>query len=308
VELAHIDWLQRHTPPDPRLVAGIGDDAAVFAPFGAAPLVAAVDVITDLVDFRIAEVTPEQIGHKALGVNLSDLAAMAARPLAYLAALVLPQRVGDEPPAAELAQGIHRGMQRLATAHHVALAGGDTNTWSGPLAVSVTALGLCTGRGPLLRSGAQPGDWLLVTGPLGGSLLGRHLAVAPRVELMIALHAAYELHAAIDISDGLALDAARLATASACGVELDLAAIPVHDDAARMAQGTGRTPLDHALGDGEDFEILVAAPPAEAARMLAEAPRATQLTRVGQCVEEPGLWQRTGRGERIPLPPRGYQH
>jgi thiamine-monophosphate kinase len=308
LELAHIDWLQLGTPSDPRLVAGIGDDAAVFAPFGASQLVAAVDVITDLVDFRIAEVSPEQIGHKALGVNLSDLAAMAARPLAYLAALVLPQRAFDEPATAELAQGIHRGMQRLAAAHDVALAGGDTNTWSGPLAVSVTALGLCTGRGPLLRSGARPGDWLLVTGPLGGSLLGRHLAVTPRVELMIALHAAYELHAAIDISDGLTLDAARLATASGCGVELDLAALPVHDDAYRLARDTGRTPLDHALSDGEDFEILLAAPPAEAARMLAEAPQATQLTRIGQCIAEPGLWQQTPLGERIPLTPRGYQH
>jgi thiamine-monophosphate kinase len=309
VERDFVAWLTRRQSPDPRLAAGLGDDAAVFSPFASgARLVAAVDAITDRVDFHIDATTPEAVGHKALGVNLSDLAAMAAAPLAYLAALVLPRDGGAGHDAAGLARGIHEGMARLAQRHGAVLAGGDTNTWDGPLAVSVTVLGLVGARGPLRRCGALPGDVLLVTGPLGGSLSGRHLAVAPRVSEMQELHGRHALHAAIDLSDGLALDASRLAEASGCGVELDLAAIPVHDDARAMAQKSGRSPLQHALGDGEDFEILIAAPADQVAAILSAPPSGLRIAAIGRCVPEAGLWQRDAQGNRSPLPATGYEH
>lgn len=302
MEQAFLNWLKHRLPPTPAIL-GIGDDAAVLPWSGGAGMVVTTDAVTDEVDFRLAKVTPEQAGHKALGVNLSDLAAMAAEPLAAFVTLVLP-RDG----AFELAQGILNGMAPLSARHGVAIAGGDTNVWEGRLVISVTAIGRTTERGPLTRSGARPGHELLVTGSLGGSILGRHLAVEPRVAEALRLHAGYDVRAGMDISDGLALDASRLAAASGCGVVLDLDAVPVSDDAVRLAETTGRTPLDHALGDGEDFELLLAASPAEAARIVRDQPLDVPVTRIGEFVADRGLWKRDAAGHLEPLPPTGFLH
>src|SRR5262249_23631477 len=140
-----------------------------------------------------------------------------------------------------------------------ALAGGDTNSWDGPLVISVTIVGEATGRGPVTRAGARPGDWLLVTGPLGGSILGKHLDFTPRVREAIQLHQAVELHAMIDISDGLAADVHHICEESRCGAILFAEAIPISPEAAKLQDG--RPPLEHALSDGEDFELAFAVSP-----------------------------------------------
>jgi thiamine-monophosphate kinase len=303
MERLFIDWLANQLPPNPKLRVDFGDDAAVLRWADGGDMVVTTDAVTDGVDFRVGEATPEQIGHKALGVNLSDLAAMAAQPVAAVVSLVLP-RDG----ALELATGVYRGMLPLARRFDVTIAGGDTNAWDGPLVISITAIGRTTARGPLTRSGARPGDVLLVTGALGGSILGRHLAVEPRVREALALHAAYELHAGMDISDGLALDASRLAAASHCGVAIDLAAIPVARDAERLAASSGRSALEQALGDGEDFELLLAVPPGEDERILRDQPLAVPVTRIGEFVANPGLWKRDSAGKLEPLPPTGFTH
>jgi thiamine-monophosphate kinase len=199
-------------------------------------------------------------------------------------------------------------MLPLAERFDLALAGGDTNLWDGPLAIAVTALGRVTAGRPLTRSGARPGDALLVTGALGGSILGRHLAVEPRVSEAIELHTKYHLHAGMDISDGLALDASRLAAASGCGVALKLAAIPISADAHRLARTSGRTPLDHVLGDGEDFELLIAAAPEVAEVIVRDQPLGVPVTRMGRFVEQRGLWQADVNGHLEPLEPTGFRH
>jgi thiamine-monophosphate kinase len=303
MERIFLDWLAKHLPPSPHLRLGVGDDAAVVRWDEGRDLVVTTDAITDKVDFRLAHVEPEQIGHKALGVNLSDLAAMAAEPVAAVVSLVLPRE-----GALELAVGLYRGMLPLAEKFQLAIAGGDTNTWEGPLAISVTAMGRTTERGPLTRSGARPGDVLMVTGALGGSILGRHLAVEPRVGEALVLHQAYELHAGMDVSDGLALDASRLAAASGCGVAIELATIPISADARRLAASTGRTPLDHALGDGEDFELLLAVPADAAAAILRDQPLEIPVTAIGRFVETPGLWEESGEGVLTELEAAGYEH
>lgn len=304
MERALVEWLEGALPPHPLLRLGIGDDAAVLKWADGGDVVVTTDAITDSVDFRIAEVTREQIGHKALGVNLSDLAAMAAEPIAAVVSLVLPRC-----DALELAIGLYRGLLPLAEQFGVAVAGGDTNVWDGPLAISVTAIGRVMPRGPLTRSGARPGDLVLVTGSLGGSLLGRHLAVEPRVREALLLHDRYDLTAGMDISDGLALDASRLAAASRCGVALNLDAVPVSVDAARLAQSSGQSPLAHALGDGEDFELLLTAGPDAAEAMLREQPLDVPLTRIGEVVEQPGLWHvGAGAGGLEPLESSGFLH
>ncbi|MBN1912476.1 MAG: thiamine-phosphate kinase [Pirellulales bacterium] len=300
-----IDQLRRRLPDHPLLRKGVGDDAAVLRMAGTDECVVTVDLLTDGVDFRLDEVDPRRVGHKALAVNLSDLAAMAARPLAGVIALALPRRGG-----LELALALYDGILPLAERYDLAVAGGDTNSWDGPLAVSITLLGQVTERGPLLRSGATPGDRILVTGAFGGSILGRHLDVEPRVDEVLLLAQHYKLHAGIDVSDGLSIDLFHLTQESGCGAELDLHAVPVHDDARRLADqlADGSTALDHALGDGEDFELILAAGPDVARRIVDDQPLGVPVTDVGRFVAEPGLWQTDRQSGRRPLPPRGWEH
>lgn len=305
MEAEFLAWLHERLPAHPRLMLGIGDDAALLDLSSRPQCVVTVDLLTDGVDFRLGEVTPERIGRKALAVNLSDLAAMAARPLAAVVALALP-RSG----ALSLAQGLYRGLLALADEYQVAIAGGDTNTWDGPLVISVTAIGQLTEHGTLTRSGAQPGDALIVTGELGGSILGKHFDFQPRVAEALALAARYDLHAGIDVSDGLSLDLSRLAAASGCGAVIEVDRVPIAMAARQLANSLvdGVTPLEHALADGEDFELLLAAPPDEARRMVDERPLDVPLTVIGHMVAQRGLWQLDAAGVRAPLAPRGWQH
>lgn len=308
-----IDWLRRRLLADPRAPLGFGDDAAVVDWSGAAVagngrLVVTVDTVTDQVDFRLDEIEPWQAGHKALGVNLSDLAAMAAEPIGAVISLVLPRQGGAGRSTLQLGQELYEGIVPLAEKFDVAIVGGDTNAWDGPLAISVTAFGRTTPRGPLTRGGAKPGDWLLVTGALGGSILGRHLAFEPRVREALLLNERYRLSAGMDVSDGLTLDASRLAGASGCGIAIDLTHVPISQDSRILAATSGKRPLEHALGDGEDFELLVTAPPDQAMRIVREQPLGIPVTAIGLCVDQPGLWERTPSGALEPLAAAGFLH
>jgi thiamine-monophosphate kinase len=302
-ELAYIDWLRQRTPPDPRVPLGLGDDtAALLTP----PLsLITTDMLLEGSCFLLEQAGPRRVGRKALAVNLSDIAAMAGVPVAALVSLGLPRRGG-----LALAQELYLGMRELADAFGVAIIGGDTNSWDGGLVVSVTLLGQPTGSGPVRRSGAKPGDWLLVTGPLGGSIHGKHLDFTPRVREAQALHATAELHAMIDVSDGLATDLAHLCTASGCSATLEAQALPIAE--AVTAHPDSRSPLDHALHDGEDFELLVAVSPADGQRLIETQPIAgVQLVKIGQfhpaIAGQAQLRLRDAAGEQ-PLQPRGWVH
>jgi len=300
-----IRWLRGRLPGHPLLQVGPGDDAAVLDLAGVERGVVTVDMLTDGVDFELSEIDPRRAGHKALAVNLSDLAAMAARPLAGVVAVALPRQ-----GAFELAVALVEGMLPLVERYDLAFAGGDTNTWDGRLAVSVTLLGAATGRGPLRRAGARPGDRILATGRFGGSILGRHLDFEPRVREALLLNERYQLHAGMDVSDGLSLDLARMAEESRCGAILRAQSIPIADDALRLAErlADGSTPLDHALGDGEDFELILAVAPDEARRIVADQPLDVPVSDLGEFVAEPGLWLEEAEGRRRPLAPCGWQH
>lgn len=308
VELELVRWLSENLPPHPLLRIGIGDDAAVLRWPAGNELVVTTDAITDEVDFILAETDPRLVGHKALGVNLSDLAAMATEPVGVVVSLVLPRKGARGLDAKELAIELYHGMLPLAERFGVAIAGGDTNSWDGPLAISVTAFGRATDRGPLKRSGAKAGDVVLVTGALGGSILGRHLQVEPRVREALLLNERYELTAGMDVSDGVALDASRLAAASGCGIGLRLDTIPISPDAERLAACDRISPLEHALGDGEDFELLLTASPEAAERIVCDQPLDVPVTIIGACVSQLGLWKFDQQRQLLPLDASGYRH
>ena len=298
-EFAFIDWIRKQTEADPRVVVGPGDDTAVLRVRSDVGCLATTDMLLEGSCF-LMEAGGRAIGRKAMAVNLSDMAAMAGWPTAALISVGLPRQGGRA-----LAEELFLGMRETAAAFDTAIVGGDTNSWRGPLAISVTLLGEATAKGPVLRSGAKPGDWLFVTGPLGGSILGKHLTFTPRVREALRLHALVDLHAMIDISDGLAADLHHLCDESACGAELDASAIPVSDAARRMADT--RSPLDHALGDGEDFELLFAVDPSAGRELLRSQPLpGLTLACIGRCVEQ-GVWLNRDSHREI-LPPHGYVH
>lgn len=299
-EFAYIDWLRRLTPPDPRVLLGPGDDTAVLRLTPGAPCLVTADMLLEGSCFRLSEAGPRRVGRKAMAVNLSDIAAMAGRPVAAVVSAGLPRAGGRA-----LAEEVYRGLREVADAFATAVVGGDTNSWDGPLVLSVTLLGEATARGPVRRDGARPGDWLLVTGPLGGSLLGKHLDFTPRVREALLLHALADLHAMIDVSDGLAADVHHLCAESRCGAVLRVESVPVA--AAAHALNDGRPPLDHALGDGEDFELVFALPEDQARGLLRDQPvPGVTLAHLGECVEQ-GVWLEEG-GRRRPLEPHGYVH
>ena len=300
-----IAHLRKVLPAHPLLKLGPGDDAAVLRVADLEECVVTVDLLTDHVDFELSEVAAQRVGRKLLAVNLSDLAAMASRPLAAVIALVLPRAGGMR-----LAVELYEGLLPLAERYGVIIAGGDTNSWDGPLAASVTLLGAVTEHGPLRRDGARPGDRIVVTGQFGGSILGRHLDFEPRVGEALLLAERYRLHAGIDCSDGLSIDLNHVVEESGCGAVVRPDAVPVAEDAYRLARklDDGSTALEHALGDGEDFELILAVPPEEARRMLADQPLGVALVEIGEFVEAPGLWQADAKGARRALEARGYQH
>src|SRR5262249_9078816 len=154
------------------------------------------------------------------------------------------------------AESLYRGLWRLAEEFGVTIAGGDTNSWDGPLVVSVTLLAEPSEKGPVLRSGAKPGDLLLVTGALGGSIGRRHLSFTPRVREALLIHDASELHAMIDLSDGLASDVRHIAAESRVGIVVEAEQVPISADVDPALPPVER--LRHALCDGEDFELLFA--------------------------------------------------
>ncbi len=299
-EFDHIHWLRNQTPSDRRVLMGPGDDCALLAA-SEQPWLVTTDMLLEGSHFKLAEAGPVRVGHKAMAVNLSDIAAMAGRPVAAVVSVGLPRH-----GASAIAEGLYQGLRTLADAFDTAIIGGDTNTWDGGLVISVTLLGQPTPPGAVRRAGARPGDWLLVTGPLGGSLLDKHLDFTPRVREAILLQQAADLHAMIDISDGLAADAHHICEESKCGAVLYAEAIPIQDAVNRIQDG--RTPLEHALSDGEDFELAFAVSPEDGRRLIATQPIAgINLTQVGEFLAEK-KYLLDEKGVRRRLEPRGFVH
>ncbi|MCC6512044.1 MAG: thiamine-monophosphate kinase, partial [Pirellulaceae bacterium] len=236
-------WAKMRASRLPQVKLGIGDDAAILDG-GHGDVVVTTDSLLDGTHFKLSEVQARRVGHKLVNVNLSDLAAMGAEPEALFVSLCLPSERSDQ-IAAEIFEGVCEAAEKF----HCAIAGGDTNCWRGPLALHLTAIGRTTGSGVWTRSGAQADHAIVVTGALGGSLLGKHLDFLPRLDWVRKVRGHINVRAAMDISDGLTIDLLRLCNASGCGAVLDMDSIPISAAATQLAEQSGRSPLDHALGD-----------------------------------------------------------
>lgn len=286
-------WLSRRLKPR-GLSVGFGNDAAVLRSTPGRAVVCCDQSIAG-VHFEPA-LGGARVGRKAAGRALSDLAASAARPRALLVS-------GSFSPAVEerWIRAALRGVQDTARRFGAELVGGDLACApsGSPASLSVTALGwLAPGDRAVARDRARPGHVIVLTGAVGGSSLGRHLSFEPRIAAgrWLARHGAA---AVMDVSDGLALDLSRLGRAS--GVRMRLERVPIHPAARRLARTTGRTPLEHALCDGEDYELLATLPARSWSRVAGRAAGHTlaggvELTVVGRVEAGTGLLVPTGTG------------
>ena len=300
-ELEFIELLKQRFAAGPPVQFGIGDDGAVIAPADGGHTVVVTDMLLDGVHFDLAQTDPALVGRKSIAVNLSDLAAMGSRPVAGFVSIAVPSDVADAPGG--FVSSLFTGIEQLADHYRFTVAGGDTNVWNGPLAINVCLMGELMGAQPVLRSGANVGDVLVVTGPLGGSLhSGRHLTFEPRLDLAEQLVESGELTAMMDISDGLALDLHRMMKASGAGAVVNAESIPVHTDVPVTLSDEKRR--EAALSDGEDFELLLTVLPDAVTSLLSAHPMCCAIGEVSPGSE---VFLRAG-GSEVPLPAVGWQH
>lgn len=302
---------------------GPGDDAAVLAPVRNERLVVTTDAVVEGVHFSRSSFAPADMGHKALAVNLSDLAAMGAQPLGFTLALALPHAdSGWLDPFA-------RGLFALADAHACPLVGGDTTR--GPLNLCITVFGEVKPGNALRRDAALAGDDVYVSGRTGEARLAlEHLrgtgwALAacgpdglspplrarlerptPRNALGMALAEVAGVRAAIDLSDGLAGDLGHILRASGVGADVNLHTLPVAPALQALSEVHR---LECLIAGGDDYELLfTAAPEAREAIAHASAASGTPVTRIGRTTATPGLRWLDSTGQQVSLAARGFDH
>ena len=314
--------------PGPRRVAlGIGDDAAAWQPSRSHLSVITTDALVDGVHFRSAAMSAGAIGFRAMAANLSDIAAMGARPVLVTIALGVTSQTSETWILA-----CYREMTALARAHGARIVGGDI-TSAPATSLTLTVVGEVSRTRMKTRAGGRPGDVLAVTGPLGASRAGLEIvrrgdaalaftALAPGVrtaadnafarpeprlrEGRFFAASAY-VHAMMDSSDGLSTDVARLARASGCGATLD--EIPVHHAASAIAVAVGDDPIRYALDGGEDFELIVAVAPRAFPHLARKFTRAfgVRLFAIGHLDAEPAI-RIKGDGATRDLVAAGFDH
>jgi thiamine-monophosphate kinase len=327
-EHALIARIRARLPTAPWIVVGPGDDAAAIEPVRGALEVVTTDAQVEGVHFDRRFVPPEAIGHRALAVNLSDLAAMGARPRAALLSLALPDSL-----EIEAFDRIVDGLLALAGRYGVALIGGNITRTPGPLVLDVTAIGTVNRRKILTRTGARPGDEVYVTGTLGEAACGLlrlrdavngsngagtveeeqeraawYLKPDPRIRAGVLLGGNRAATSCMDLSDGLADGVRQIAQASSVGIALDAAAIPITAESRKWLSRTDRDPVDLVLRGGDDFELIFTSRPRQAGRLrhvrgkLGDLP----ITRIGVVTRALRLLVKDERGEREL--PDGYEH
>jgi thiamine-monophosphate kinase len=316
---------ERAGAPPSAVLIGIGDDAAVLAPTRNRHVVLTTDSLVEDVHFRRAWTPLDAIGYKALAVNLSDLAAMGATPRASLLSLALPSDL----PIADFDRLVD-GYVTLAAAAGAPLVGGNLTRSPGTLVIDVTAVGDVHPRRILRRDQARAGDDLYVTGAVGAAAAGLALlqagvdrttmnaadaacveryerpAVRTRCGQLVARSGASTT--AIDLSDGLADAAARLAEGSRVGVVLEAEAVPIHQGAREWATRCGLDPLEFAVRGGEDYELAFAVGPKQRRRFFGALRRCPDLvvTRAGRFTPERGCWiEQAGSRRQLPS---GFAH
>lgn len=324
-EFEFIDFLRRH------FGTGIGDDAAIVRSVAGNEILITTDLLIEDIDFHRTTAPPLLLGHKALAVSLSDIAAMGARPRWSLISIGVPDDVWQT----EFVDQFYEGLASLASRYDVQLIGGDTSRTSEKIVVDSIVLGECNGGQAVKRVGAQPGDQIFVTGSLGGAAAGlrliergahlaeqnladedsqkidhvllRQLRPEPRVGWGMVLGDEHLATSMIDISDGLSSDLNHVCAASCVGALIESSLLPIDHQVTELCGRRALDPLQLALHGGEDFELLFTVRASDVAR-LPRRVDSVEITRIGEVTKEPeGV--KISEGSRIwELNPGGWKH
>ncbi len=310
---------------DKSILSGIGDDAAIFKPTPGNELVFTTDMLVEGRHFDWKYMTPWQLGAKTMAVNISDCAAMGAKPTVAVVSLGIPKNY----PVANL-ETFYDGMKSMGESFGAHIVGGDT-VGSDQFVVNVALIGEVEAGKALRRSGAKVGDALFVTGTLGDSAAGlyalkhpsennpdaaamlvkRHLAPTPRFTVGRVLSTKRLASAAIDISDGLSSEVHHLCDESKVGAEIHEEALPLSPSLITYCGTHGLNPLDLVLGGGEDYELLFSVPLTHISQVVQKVPgeTGTPLKAIGRLVPAAkGVTLITRKGERVPLKTKGFDH
>jgi len=327
-EFGLIDRL-RHWLPNPGddVLTGVGDDVAVLRPTDDRVLLATCDIQVEEVHFRWSFITPQQLGFKAAAINLSDIASMGGQPQHFLVSLALPADA-----TVEQVSDLYAGLREAASPHGADVVGGNISRSPLGWIVDLTLLGEAPANGVVLRSGARPGDRVLVTGMLGDAAAGLALSLnrCLRVPEQAALAARQAFvtptarvregqiiaqsgmaTAMIDLSDGLAGDVYHVCQASGTGVRIWANRLPVSEATYAVAKAAKRDYLEFALFGGEDYELLCTAPPEQADELArcVTAETGTMMTVVGEIVgAAEGCTLVTSDGTTVALREGGWDH
>jgi thiamine-monophosphate kinase len=299
----------------------VGDDCAVLPQDASTDLLISTDMLVEDIDFRLDWTTPELLGHKALAVSLSDIAAMGGRPEWALLSIGIPEALWS----AKFLDHFYEGWHDLANRHGVKLVGGDISRTPNKLVIDSTVGGSVPTGAAVLRSGARAGDSIYVTGPLGGAaaglrlfneglrfdrslsdprmnLLAKQLTPNARVELGPRLRESGALTSMIDLSDGVSSDLAHICRASSVGAVISVNDIPFEGEVMSIA-GSVDAMLDFALNGGEDFELLFTAPQEKISQLNFD-----DIFRIGEITDTSGIVELERDSKREVLPPGGYRH
>ncbi len=327
--------LRSRIPLDESLVVGVGDDAAVVETIG--KTIVTTDALVEDVHFSLDWMPPRMLGRKAIATNVSDVAAMGGVPRHAVVSLCLPSSL-----EMGFVDGLYDGLLERSAEIGIAIVGGNVSATSGPLVVAVTLLGYC--ESPVLRSGARPGDRLVVTGYLGMAAAGLRLlsqggrlgeegeiestgiwvkSSSPAVERCLKAQLDPEppwafarslaeqgmVHAAIDLSDGLSGDLLALCEESGVAAVVEVASLPMHADVLAFERSRGGDPVQYALHGGEDYQLL-AAVPAEQISGIVELAGVwnVHLTVIGEIVAGTPAVNVVSEGQRRALEPASFQH
>lgn len=311
-EFGLIEALKKYAVTGAETVIGIGDDAAVLtSPREGMLTLLTTDMLVEGVHFDLSKANPYQVGWKAIGCSLSDIAAMGGLPRAAVVSLGARGDVG-----VEFCMELYRGINDLAKRFGCGVAGGDTVRNVGGVVISASVMGEVERERVALRSGARPGDEVWVTGRLGGSIKGRHLSFVPRVAEARFLVEHFPVGAMMDLSDGLGSDLFRMAEASGAGFHIESERIPLSPDArpngAHLGEGADEaSAIQAALYDGEDFELLFTLRPSRDEKDFAGAFSSRfdcGVSRIGTVVEpEYGITLTGPEGEKS-LEEGGFSH
>ena len=279
---------------------GIGDDMAQVRLAEGVSVLITTDILLDGVHFDLKKVTLKQVGYKAMAASLSDCAAMATIPVAAVASVALPRGFG----AKQLKQ-LHSGITSAGNKFGCKLVGGDITRWKGRerFAINVAMLSREAENKPVRRSGARVGDSICVTGSLGGAGCRKHLEFEPRVKEALQIARMVTVNAMIDISDGLSSDLNRICRASGAGAIIYAEQIPVSDEAKAK-----KNPLDSALNEGEDFELLFTLSEKDCQKLLRQWDEHVPITRIGIVTDSGRMQIKTSGGKVRSLKAGGYDH